>query len=257
MKLRDVGLFLIGAILGCIGAIVIFLLVVTCAIPSLISSACLRKPINKESFLIGWHLLTDKWLLHYGSSVFTKTDFVFNQITLLPIGWILGVFLVISDLLIVSIQAIPCYFLLIVFHKPIINKIFVFLPKDRPSTSPSSTDFFDLPKEAIVSYIAFFNLPEYILFLFEMPTLLVFGGVNLILSLTVSVWQHQLIGLLPEDHIANLNALLRRRQKQQISQWKIDCELIFREIIPLILVINFQIKLDNLLLKIGKKRNIN
>jgi hypothetical protein len=65
-------------------------------------------------------------------------------------------------------------------------------------------------------------------------------------------------GYLPfsEEVIANLIALEYRRQQQNIPRWKIYCELIFCEILPLFWAVHIQIRLQNLSLPANKKRNI-
>lgn len=61
---------------------------------------------------------------------------------------------------------------------------------------------------------------------------------------------------LPEETIAELIALKNRRQKQNIPQWKIYCEIVLCEILPLLWAIHIQIRLQNLSLPPSKKRNI-
>jgi hypothetical protein len=61
--------------------------------------------------------------------------------------------------------------------------------------------------------------------------------------------------LLPEETIAELIALKRRLQTQNKPRWKIYCELIFWEILPLFWAQHIQIRLQNLSLPPSKKRN--
>jgi hypothetical protein len=85
------------------------------------------------------------------------------------------------------------------------------------------------------------------------------GGMGLVFFLRVRNpyplnWSGHLV--LPEEAIAELIALKRRRQKQNIPKWKIYCELIFFEILPLLLAQHIQVRLQNLSLPPSKKRNI-
>jgi hypothetical protein len=61
--------------------------------------------------------------------------------------------------------------------------------------------------------------------------------------------------LLPEETIAELIALKRRRQKQNLPQWKLLLELTV-EVLLLLWAIHIQIRLQNLNLPPSKKRNI-
>jgi hypothetical protein len=59
----------------------------------------------------------------------------------------------------------------------------------------------------------------------------------------------------PEETIAELIALKRRRQKQNLPQWKLNLELT-TEVLLLLWAIHIQIRLQNLSLPPSKKRNI-
>jgi hypothetical protein len=61
--------------------------------------------------------------------------------------------------------------------------------------------------------------------------------------------------LLPEEMMAELIALKRRRQKQQLSQWKLNLELT-TEVLLLLWAIHIQIRFQNIRLKPSKKSNI-
>jgi PadR family transcriptional regulator, regulatory protein PadR len=61
--------------------------------------------------------------------------------------------------------------------------------------------------------------------------------------------------LLPEEMIAELIALKRRRQDQKIPKWKLQLELT-TEVLLLLWAIHIQIRLQNLSLPPSKKRNI-
>jgi hypothetical protein len=61
--------------------------------------------------------------------------------------------------------------------------------------------------------------------------------------------------LLPEEMMAELIALKRRRQKQKLSQWKLNLELT-TEVLLLLKAIHIEIRFQNIRLKPGKKRNI-
>jgi hypothetical protein len=69
-----------------------------------------------------------------------------------------------------------------------------------------------------------------------------------------SIWLKSL--RFPEEAIAELIALKNRRQKQNIPQWKIYCELVLCEILPLLWAIHIQIRLQKLQLPTSKKRTI-
>ncbi len=61
--------------------------------------------------------------------------------------------------------------------------------------------------------------------------------------------------LLPEEMMAELIALKRRRQKQNLPQWKLNLELT-TEVLSLLWAIHVQVRLQNLQLPPSKKRNI-
>jgi HEAT repeats len=61
--------------------------------------------------------------------------------------------------------------------------------------------------------------------------------------------------LLPEETIAELIALKRRRQKQNFPQWKLNLELT-TEVLSLLWAIHIQVRLQKLSLPPSKKRNI-
>jgi PadR family transcriptional regulator, regulatory protein PadR len=61
--------------------------------------------------------------------------------------------------------------------------------------------------------------------------------------------------MLPEETIAELIALKRHRQKQNIPKWKLNLELT-TEFLLLLWAIHIQIRLQNLSLPPSKKRNI-
>jgi hypothetical protein len=61
--------------------------------------------------------------------------------------------------------------------------------------------------------------------------------------------------LLPEEMIAELIALKRRRQKQNLPQWKLLLELTV-EVLLLLWAIHIQVRFQNLSLPPSKKRNI-
>jgi hypothetical protein len=67
-------------------------------------------------------------------------------------------------------------------------------------------------------------------------------------------WSGHLL-LLPEETIAELIALKRRRQKQNLPQWKLLLELTV-EVLLLLWAIHIQIRLQNLSLPPSKKQNI-
>jgi hypothetical protein len=73
-----------------------------------------------------------------------------------------------------------------------------------------------------------------------------------------SIWFSRCLRLLnfPEETIAELIALKRRRQKQNLPQWKLLLELT-TEVFLLLWAIHIQIRLQNLSLPPSKKRNIN
>jgi HEAT repeats len=84
------------------------------------------------------------------------------------------------------------------------------------------------------------------------------GGMGLIFFLRIRnpyplSWSGHL--LLPEEMIAELIALKRRRQKQNLPQWKLLLELTV-EILLLFWAIHIQVRFQNLSLPPGKKRNI-
>jgi hypothetical protein len=84
------------------------------------------------------------------------------------------------------------------------------------------------------------------------------GGMGLIFFLRMRnpyplTWSGHL--LLPEETIAELIALKRRRQKQNLPQWKLLLELTV-EILLLLWAIHIQVRFQNLSLPPGKKRNI-
>jgi hypothetical protein len=66
-------------------------------------------------------------------------------------------------------------------------------------------------------------------------------------------WSGHLI--LPEEMMAELIALKHRRQKQNLTQWKLNLELT-TEVLLLLWAIHIQVKLQNIRLNPGKKRNI-
>jgi hypothetical protein len=61
--------------------------------------------------------------------------------------------------------------------------------------------------------------------------------------------------LLSEEMIAELIALKHRRQKQNFPQWKLNLELT-TEVLSLLWAIHIQVRLQNIHLNPGKKRNI-
>jgi HEAT repeat protein len=84
------------------------------------------------------------------------------------------------------------------------------------------------------------------------------GGMGLIFFLRMPnpyplSWSGHL--LLPEETIAELIALKRRRQKQNLPQWKLLLELT-TEVLLLLWAIHIQVRFQNLSLPPSKKRNI-
>jgi hypothetical protein len=84
------------------------------------------------------------------------------------------------------------------------------------------------------------------------------GGIGLIFFLRLRnpyplSWSGHLV--LPEEAIAELIALKRRRQKQNLPQWKLLLELT-TEVLLLLWAIHIQIRFQNFRLPPSKKRNI-
>ncbi len=79
----------------------------------------------------------------------------------------------------------------------------------------------------------------------------------MILTRTSSIWFSRCLRCLnfPEETIAELIALKRRRQKQNLPQWKLNLELA-TEVLLLLWAIHIQIRFQNLSLPPSKKRNI-
>jgi hypothetical protein len=255
MKLIDTGWFLIGAILGYIVVIPIFLLVGSCAILSFIVSAYFRKPIDKI-FLNEWHLInTNKWLSKYGipeislhkNSEFIANNLSFGESVLLWIGVALGSILTMPDLLMVGGYFVLGFISVIFFRKPI-NKIrFFFLRTEN---------LYPLIRHS--SSFRLIILPDQI---FLIVTSSIWSSTySIILSLTVLIWLRKSINflssaLIPEEMRAELIALKQRREKQKTPCWKLYFELT-TEVLLLLAAIHIQIRIENLWLAPGKKRNI-